>query len=145
MRILFAVIGIVICLGFLQFGVDKLRLRRLSSITYETGLVLPSSTRIVATKSMRYSLADGANFEWLIATDEPLTDWLQRNMKVEVGGWDGITKLADGFSIAEGEFGNLPLDSVWRSERRFTPTRAETAYIYVAQGRTTAVVATFRP
>ena len=94
---------------------------------------------------MRYSFADGANFEWLIVTEEPLTDWLQRNMKVEVGGWEHVTKLSEARSIADGDIGKLPLDSVWRSARRVTPSKWETAYLYVAQGRRAAVVTTFRP
>jgi len=145
LRIALAGIGIVVSLCLLEYGIVKLRLQRLSSITHETGLVLPSSTRIIATKPMRYSLADGANFEWLIVTEEPLTDWLQGNMKLEVGGWGNITQLSEACPMADGDIGKLPLDSVWRSARHVTPSKWETAYVYVAQGRRAAVVTTFRP
>lgn len=135
-----AVIGAIAALQIAQ----RIDLARHSRVTAETGLTLPEGTKIVATSAHTFSLADGDNYEWLVESEIPLTQWIQStSMQREDGdgvSWANAKSFGEIADIARSEDRGLELDSVWRSVRD-----GETAYLYVASGRRVALLATFRP
>lgn len=110
----------------------------------ETGLTLPEGTRIVATASHTLSLADGDNYEWLIESDTPLTQWIQSSSMHREDGdgisWASVENFGEIADIARKQDRELALDSVWRSLNG-----GETAYLYLASERRVALLSTFRP
>jgi len=140
-------IGCLTVASLALYAYDKARLQKLSSVTSETGLVFPDGVKIVGTKADRYSLADGANFGWLIESPQPLTDWLKANMKREDDdglSWKHIQAFSEVAPLATGAVAGLRLDGVWRAAC-LVHGRNETSYLFVADGRTNAYLETFRP
>ena len=130
---------------------DKITLSNLSRIERETGLSLPQGVRIVEIKMDRFSIADGCNYEWLIESDNDLTEWIEKNMRLEggpklpSGGWTEIRSFGEVASLAENETARFPLSGVWRSARKSHKGNIETAYLTVAEGNKVAQLRTFRP
>jgi hypothetical protein len=125
-------------------SLDRRNIATHSRVTIETGLILPQATRIVAISTNRFSLADGDNYEWLIQSDEPLTQWLESSdmTREDLDGisWANVSNFGEVASISRDEDRQLALDSVWKSV-----VGKKTAYLYLASGRRVALVTTFRP
>src|SRR5262245_1540009 len=101
------------------------------SVKDETGLSLPSGTRISAAQAQIFSLDDGNNYQWLIESEVSLLPWANETMAPERGGWEHIHKLAElgdfrGKVSPAAEFGG-----VWRSVATSRDGREETAYLYL--------------
>lgn len=115
-----------------------------SRVYLETGLSLPEGTKIVATASDTFSLADGSNYEWLIESNTSLSKWIESSsMNREDGdgiSWVTVKNFGEIANIARDQDRELMLDSVWRSV-----IGEDTAYIYVASERYVALIRTFRP
>ena len=120
------------------------RLQFLRSITEETGLRLPPHARIAAARAHLLSLADGANFEWLIESDISLLPWASASMLPERGGWEHIrhpAELGDFREVSR----DLKFGGVWKAIQRGSHGREETSYLYLAEEGRLGILATFRP
>ncbi|MFO1492703.1 MAG: hypothetical protein U1F77_18495 [Kiritimatiellia bacterium] len=123
---------------------DKVTFFNPGRVEKETGLVLPLDARIVATEADTLTLCDGPNYGWLIETKTNMTTWIEANMHRE-DGWKHVKSFGEVAPLARGPSSRLPLDSVWESYITLPDGRTEEAFLYVAEGRTNAMVKTFRP
>lgn len=123
---------------------DRAALRNPARIERETGLVLPQDATIVAAEANALALCDGPTYGWLIETKTDMTAWLVANMHRE-DGWKHVSTFGEVAPLAHGASSRLPLDSVWESDKTTPDGRSEEALLFVARGRTNAIVKTFRP
>ena len=86
----------------------------------EVGYALPNNTKIIDTKAMIWSIADGQNYSWVIKSPEPLLPWIKSN-------------------------GTLEYDQTYRASVNLSDGRAETSYISLGPSDNQATVETFRP
>ena len=130
--------------AWLSWRLDLRRLRSPQSVIDETGLHLPESARITATRAHLFSLADGDNYEWLIQSDTSLLPWATTNMRVETGGWEHARQLSELGFLEE-----MPRDAkfggVWRAYQCTSRGRQETSYLYLAEDGRVGILETFRP
>ena len=143
-RLFVAAFLVLIAIITISSFLDRRDIATHSSVEMETGLILPEGARIVATSSNTFSLADGDNYEWLIQSDMPLTQWIESSNMVREDGdgisWASVSNFGEIASISRDEDRRLALDSVWKSV-----VGQETAYLYVASERRVALLTTFRP
>lgn len=143
-QLVIATLIVIGAIAVFQVFFERVNLAKHSRVTIETGLTLPEGTRIVATAAHTFSLVDGDNYEWLIESDTPFTQWIQlSSMHREDGdgiSWASVTNFGEIAEIARDKDRELALHSVWRSDNS-----GETAYLYVASGQCVALLETFRP
>ena len=130
--------------GWFSWRSELKRLKVPESITEETGLRLPSDSRITATRAHLFSLVDGDNYEWLIQSDTSLLPWAAANMRVETGGWEHIRQMSE-LGFPEEMPHNAKFGGVWRASQRTSRGREETSYLYLADDGRVAILGTFRP
>jgi hypothetical protein len=130
--------------GWFSWRSELKRLKTPESIIEETGLRLPSDSRITAARAHRFSLVDGHNCEWLIQADTSLLPWATANMRIETGGWEHIRQLSE-LGFPEEMPLNAKFGGVWRADLRTSRGREETSYLYLADDGRVAILATFRP
>lgn len=123
-------------------------LQRPRRIERETGLTLPEDARILRAKADVWSLADGANDEWLVEMPLSWEEWLKTNMTLEAPdgiSWKHIRQFSEVAPIADPSSATQALDSVWRSTRRARNGGTETTYFYLAGDKKVGLLQTFRP
>lgn len=141
----FVVAVLVLISGIALFKVwERASLAIHSRVTEETGLELPEGIRVVATAANTFSIADGDNYQWLIESEKPLTEWIESTeMQREDGdgvSWVTVKNFGDVANIARDKDRKMALDSVWKYANG-----DKTAYLYVASGRRIALLTTFNP
>lgn len=135
---------LIIVAGVANLVWDKVTLSSPRRIAKETGLILPKGFSILATKMNTLSLCDGPNYGWLVSSTTDMTLWIEANMHME-DGWKNIKTFSEVAPLASGQVRELRLDSVWESDKTMPDGRTEEAFLYVAEGRTVAMLTTFRP
>ena len=143
-----ATLGVVAIAGVSMWLVWRSEIERLmtaDSIENETGLSLPSGARIAAAHADIFSLADGANYEWLIESEESLLPWASESMVAERGGWEHINRLSELGDFRDDIPPEVRFGGVWRGVAAHRNGREETSYLYLAQDGRVGILATFRP
>jgi hypothetical protein len=135
----------VVAVGWFGWRSEIKRLKNPESVTKETGLQLPSHARITATQAHIFSLADGANYEWLIKSDSSLLSWVTTNMSVERDGWEHVRSLAEICDFKDELLQQAKFGGVWKGVRQSSRGREETSYLYLAADGKVGVLTTFRP
>jgi len=130
--------------GWITWRSEVRRLKAPESVADETGLSLPSTARITATKAHLFSLADGNNYEWLLQSDSSLEPWAARNMSAEGSGWEHVRQMSE-FGFEDEIARDVKFGRAWRGFRRSSKGRDETSYLFLSRDGRLGVLHTFRP
>ena len=109
------IIGLVLLSFIAAYLFERHDLLSSQRIHKETGLTIPSGTRILGAKADIWSLADGPNYEWLLESPVSWIEWLNAHMKREDSdgvSWRDIKRFSDVAPLAKGPIGTQSLDSV---------------------------------
>lgn len=142
------VLGILASLIFsaawVSWRLEVRRLRSPQSVVEETGLRLPEHARITATRATLFSLADGANCQWLIQSETSLLPWAKAHMRPEMGGWEHIQQMSElGFPTEMPV--NAKFSGIWRADQLTNQGEEETSYLHLAEDGKVGILSTFRP
>ena len=136
--------SLILSAAWVSWRLEIRRLRSPQSVVEETGLRLPEHARITATRATLFSLADGANCEWLIQSETSLLPWAKAHMRPEMGGWEHIQQMSElGFPTEMPV--NAKFSGIWRADQLTNQGEEETSYLHLAEDGKVGILSTFRP
>ena len=119
---LFGVFGIFVILSsyyFARIYIEERNIHDPERIKNEIGYGFPDGTKIEDVSASIFSIADGANYQWVIRSEKSLMDWAN-------------------------SIGSIEYDKTWKIIAKING-RVETSYITIKNNGHTALIETFRP